>query len=144
MVGQPKIEAWNNFVVGSEPRFYDAGSKKRAAAIANQYLELANNGGLNSFLTVSWDLDANEILEALISIGAPIAAKELGNVLRRLGVQLLPSSQDTRWELLDRHWTEALNEYDVLSEEADADLMSALSHHVSEHEDFYLNLKSGE
>ena len=104
----------------------------------------ANNGGLNSFLTVSHDLDAHEVLEALISIGASIAAKQFGDTLRNLGVRLPPSSQDTRQESLDRYWTEALDEHDVLSEEANADLMSALSHHVSEHEEFYLNLKREE
>jgi hypothetical protein len=50
------------------------------------------------------------------------------------------SSQDARFRLLERHWSDALDEYDVLSSEADEDLMRALERHVLEHEAFYLAL----
>lgn len=135
------IEAWNNFVLRSQPSDFQVGNPLRAAAIANRYWGSANNGGINSFLTVSYDLDATETLEALISIGASEAAKQFNSVLLGLRVPLPASSQDDRWSLLERHWNESLDAHDLLSEEADRDLSRALKRHVKANEDFYLALK---
>jgi hypothetical protein len=141
MADSSSLEAWNNFVLGSQPSDHQAGSSLRAAALAKMYMGLANNGGINSFLTSSWDLDAAEVVEALVSVGAFAAAQDLSLVLRGLGVPVLRSSQDARWNLHERYWSEALDEHDFLSDEADAELMRVLERHVCEHEDFYLALK---
>ena len=133
-------QAWNNFVTLSEPSSYEPGSSKRAAAISASFMGLANNGGLNSFLTTSYDLDAREVLEALTSVGALEAAKQLARVLKGLGIALDASSQDERWNLLDSYWTEQLDPLDTLSSEADEELMRVLERHVSENVSFYLGL----
>ena len=65
MNGAPTPDAWNNFVMNSRPAAYARGTNARAAAIANLYMGLANNGGINSFLTCSYDLDASEVLGTL-------------------------------------------------------------------------------
>jgi hypothetical protein len=123
---KPKLEAWNNFVMRSNPTAYEVGSSKRSAAIANLFMGLANNGGINSFLTCSCDLDASEVVDALFAVGAHVATKQLGNVLRGLGSPLPASSHDVRWTLLDENWSDALNDFDVLSADADRELMKAL------------------
>lgn len=133
-------EAWNNFVSLSEPSEYEPGTSKRAAAVAAQFMGLANNGGLNSFLTSTYDLDAQEVVNALQAVGAHKAAEQLGRVVQTLGTPLLPSSQDQRWDLLERYWTEPLDDWDVLSTEADDELMAVLTQHVVENEPFYLGL----
>lgn len=138
------IEAWNKFAMQSSPSDFQVGTPLRAAAIANRYWGSANNGGINSFLTVSYDLDAKEILEALILIGALEAAKQFNRVLLALRVPLPVSSQDDRWNLLERHWTESMDSHDLLSEEADRDLSRALKIHVEAYEDFYISLESDE
>ena len=86
MADSPSVDAWNNFVMLSEPSRHEIGSSKWSAAIANQYMGGANNGGINSFLTNSWELDASMVLAASVSIGALEAAQELDRVLRGLGV----------------------------------------------------------
>lgn len=134
-------DAWNNFVMHGDPSAFDAGCIKRSAAIANLYMGLANNGGINSFLTDSYELDASEVHDALKSIGALKAAEQFSNVLSRLGCQLPAASQDARWDVLEERWTEDLDEFDVLTSEADQELMMMLEKHVSEHEDFYLALR---
>jgi hypothetical protein len=134
-------EAWNNFVMNSFPEDYPKGSIKNAAAIASRYMSGANGGGLNSFLTNSWELDAAEVCESLEKVGALIAANELRRVLGGLGVPVPPTSQDDRWNLLERHWTDELNDLDFLSDAADRDLMRALEIHVQENEKFYLALE---
>lgn len=138
---RPSTEAWNNFVLRSKPSAYEVGSSKRSAAIANLFMGLANNGGINSFLTSSYKQDASEVLDSLLSIGALMAAKQLGNVLRELGSSLPPSSQEARWSVLDHCWSESLDEYDTLSEEADHELMRVLECHVYDNEEFYLALE---
>ncbi len=142
MAASLSTEAWNNFVMHSQPKDYQAGSIKRAAAIATLYMGLANNGGINSFLTCSHELDAREVLESLVSVGALMAAKQLNLVLRELKVPVPASSQEARFNLLMRHWPSSLDELDVLSREADEDLFRALEQHVTAHEAFYLTLKS--
>jgi len=141
MADSPSIEAWNNFVTCSQPSDYQAGSSKRSAAIASLYMGLANNGGINSFLTCSSELDAAEVLQALVSVGALKAAQELGLVLRELGTPVPSSSEEDRFRLLERHWSDALDEHDVLSAEADEELLRALQRHVRQHEAFYAALK---
>jgi len=132
--------AWNNFVLLSDPSALEIGNDKRAAALASLFLSGANNGGLNSFLTASFEYDAGEVQAALSSIGALKAAHQLGEVLGRLGSPLSPATQDLRWAELDRCWAEELDQYDVLSEEADDELMQALAQHVSANEAYYLEL----
>ena len=141
MADLPSNQAWNNFVMCSRPRDHRAGNSKRSAAIANLYWGLANNGGINSFLTCSYDLDASEVLEALSSVGALKAARELNVVLCGLKTPVPSSSQEARFRLLDLHWSDALNEHDVLTAEADKDLLQALQQHVRQYEAFYLALR---
>lgn len=132
--------AWNGFVMHSDPASYERGSNKRAAAIANMFLGSANNGGLNSFLTSAHDLDAEEVLNALTALGAGQAARQLDAVLTGLGTRLPASTQDERWRLLEERWEEALDDHDVLSSDADAELMAALEAHVAANEAFYSRL----
>jgi hypothetical protein len=134
-------EAWNNFVTHSHPASYGRDSNLRAAAIAKDFMGCANNGGLNSFLTTSYDLDAREVREALVAVGAHRAACQLQRVLQGLNVALPTSSQDDRWDLLQEHWREELDEFDVLSTEANDELMIVLGRHVIENEDFYEKLR---
>lgn len=143
MMDERSIRAWNNFVMLSEWHSHEAGSSKRAAAIASLFMSLANNGGLNSFLTSTHDLDAQEVLDALSSVHASKAASQLQSVLDGLGTALPASSQDERWNALDQFWTGSLDEFDTLSSEADDELMSVLSQHVQEHEAFYFALVDG-
>jgi hypothetical protein len=132
--------AWNNFVMHSDPASYEHGSSKRAAAIANLFMGGANNGGLNSFLTSSHDLDATEVLDALNALGAAKAAHQLELVLQGLGTSLPATTQEDRWVRLDKCWTECLDKHDVLTRDADAELMTALEKHVAANEKFYSRL----
>ena len=50
------------------------------------------------------------------------------------------SSQEERENLLEKYWTDELDDFDVLSSEADAELLAALKQHVRENEAFYLGL----
>lgn len=140
MTETPCAEAWNNFVMHVAPNDFETGSSYRTAAIANLYMGLSNNGGINSFLTFSHEFDAKEVLEALVSIGALTAAKQFNQVLQSLNVPVPASSQEARFQLLERHWPSLLDELDVLSQEADRDLLRALEQHVAKHETFYLTL----
>jgi hypothetical protein len=135
-----KVQAWNNFVMRSDPSSHEQGSRKRAAAIACLYMGLANNGGLNSFLTSTCDLDASEVVDALTVVGAHLAARQLDRVVQGLGKPLRRSSQEERENLLEKYWTDELDDFDVLSSEADAELLAALKQHVRENEAFYLGL----
>lgn len=132
--------AWNNFVMANAPQLHETGSDRRAAATASLFSNLVNNGGINSFLTSTYDLNPQEVLEALIVIGAPKAAHQLGQVLRGLNYTLSVSSQQARWDALERHWADALDEIDTLSEEADTELTSALERHVERNCAFYRSL----
>ena len=79
---------------------------------------LANNGGFNAFLSYSYDLDALEVLDSLLKVGALQAASHLDTVLRGLGVALPVMSQEKRATLLDEHWTDDLDDrygFDVLT-----------------------------
>ena len=131
------IQAWNNFVIHSDPASYEDDRDKRAAAIANLFMGMANNGGLNSFLTASYDLDANEVLRALTLVGALLAAGQLQEALEGLKTPLPKSSQGERWSLLEEHWSDELDQFDVLSEEANDELVLCLQRHVAENETFY-------
>jgi hypothetical protein len=134
--------AWNNFVLNSDKSAYDRQSVRWAAAVANQFMASVMNGGMNSFLTYSYDMDACEFVRALSDIGAHSAADQLETVLRQLGIVLMQSTEGERWNLLDRYWTEDLDRFENLSEKAEAELMSALSAHVADEEDFYTDLTS--
>lgn len=101
---------------------------------------LANNGGLNNFLTNTWDLDAQEVFAALKSTGAVSAAGQLGRILEGIGVPLPAMSQAERWDILEKRWTDDLDDLDLLSDQSDKELMSALERHVAADEDYYLSL----
>ena len=124
----------------SEWHSYEAGSIRRAAALASLFMALANNGGLNAFLTSTYDLDVQEVVDALSLVGAAKAERQLTSVLQGLGVPLPASSQSERWDTLDAYWTDALDDFDTLSRQADEQLMLVLGRHVQEHESFYLGL----
>ena len=132
--------AWNNFVMHSSPNSYEPGNSNRSAAIANLFMGGANNGGLNSFLTSTYELDADEVLDALTALGAKKAAHQLAAVLRGLGTPLPASSQDERWTRLDEQWHDALDQHDVLTADADAELVAVLEAHVAANEQFYSKL----
>lgn len=132
--------AWNNFVIRSSAASYEPGSAKRAAAIASLFMGAANNGGLNSFLTSTYDLDASEVVGALREVGASAAAHQLENILQSLGTPLPASTQDKRWKLLEEQWRDGLDQYDALTEEANSELMAVLERHVAANEDFYRHL----
>ena len=131
-------EAWNNFVLRSGLPLPEGSQQYRAATIAALFMGLANNGGLNSFLTSSYELDAQEVVDALKAVGAGNAARQLEEVMQGLATSLPPMPQEERWGLLDRNWTDELDELDVLSREADTELVIALQRHVSRNEAYYL------
>lgn len=133
-------EAWNNLVLKSDPNTLPRGSAYRAASLAAMYMSLANSGGINSFLTCTAELDAEELVSALEQVGATTAASELKEVVSAIGVPLLRSSREERWELLDRHWPSEMNDIDFLSEEADSELREVLIAHVAANEAYYLGL----
>ena len=124
----------------SAPASYERGSSKRAAAIANLFLGGANNGGLNSFLTSTPELDAEEVLDALTALGAGKAARQLDAILTGMGTRLPASSEEERWRLLEERWHEGLDQHDVLTSDADAELMAVLENHVAANEAFYSRL----
>ena len=130
-------DAWNNFVMRSSVASYEPVSSRRAAAIASLFMGLANSGGLNSFLTSTYDLDALEVVSALKQVGANAAAHQLETVVQGLGVPLPVSTQDERWDLLDAQWHDGLDEHDVLTRNADKELMAVLERHVAADEEFY-------
>ena len=132
--------AWNNFVMHSDAEAYERGSGRRAAAIASIFMGGANNGGLNSFLTASYDLDANEVLDALNALGAAKAAHQLELVLQRLGASFPATTQEDRWATLEERWGDDLDKLDVLTRDADAELMMVLEKHVAANEEFYSSL----
>lgn len=121
--------------MGSDACAHEQGSRKRAAAIACLYMGLANNGGLNSFVTSTC-----EVVDALTAVGAHLAARQLEKVVQGLGKPLPRSSQVERENLFEPYWTEQLDDFDVHSSEADAELVAALKQHVRENETFYLGL----
>lgn len=127
----------------SDPGAYAHGTSERAAALANLFMGVTNNGGLNHFLEATYDFDAREILEALHLVGAHKAASQLEEIIAGLTVTLPPMSQDERWNVLEEHWYEGLDNLDTLSSQADDELMAALTQHVVENEAFYRGLATG-
>jgi len=85
-------------------------------------------------------LDAREVVGALTDLGASKAAHQLGVVLRGLGVPMPTSTQDERRSLLEKRWHDSLDEFDVLSGEADSELLAVLQSHVAANKDFYSRL----
>jgi hypothetical protein len=135
------FDAWNNFVMNSQPGGYPKNTMRRAAALAKNYMNQVNGGGINSFLTNNWELDGGEVVEALNKVGAVAAARQLADVLRELGKPVTASSQEVRWQLLEECWPEHEEiEFDMLSDDAESGLMSALEQHVKEEKDFYQSL----
>lgn len=134
------FEAWNAFVMESQYEAYPSGDEKRAAAIAKAYMNGANGGGINSFLTNSYELDAQEVLLALQEVGAMEAAHELAHILTQIGKPIRASSQEARWNLLTSAWSNELDEQDCLSFSADAELLKVLEAHVAKYQAFYCGL----
>ena len=127
--------------MSSEAENYPAGSIFRDAALAKLFMNQSARGGLNSFLTNNWDVDAVEVVNALRAIGANSAADQLDVVLRKLGGSLPRATQDERWHFLEKHWKDEMNDYDTLSGESYRDLMEALESHVNKNKEFYESLK---
>ncbi|MFC3441265.1 hypothetical protein ACFOKF_08650 [Sphingobium rhizovicinum] len=129
--------AWNNFVQGSYPPAPSLSKVRHAAAIANLYMGAANNGGINSFLTVTPELNTNDVLDALLEMNMIETAAQFKAVIVGLGQHLVASSSDERWRILEERWTDEMDYLDGLTPEADAELMRLLEAHVSEHEEYY-------
>lgn len=133
-------QAWNGFV-SSHPDDCEYGSQKWSAALALLYMNLANNGGINSFLTCTHDIASDDVLLALSMIGADESSRQLAQVIEDLGCSLPAATQDERWDVLDRMWSDKLDELDILSEKADAELMKVLTAHVAAEQDYYLSIQ---
>ncbi len=144
MTDDEQMIAWNNLVGNADHSKYAKGDKKRAAAIVSYYMGNAGHGGLNSFLTYSYDLDTHEVLTSLEALGASIAAAELRTVVSTLGDPLVASTQDVRWDKLDTLWIDELDKIDYLSEDADQDLIDALTRHIKEFSEFYLSMPAAQ
>jgi hypothetical protein len=136
-----QMVAWDTLVMNADPSKFPQGDIKRSAAIASIYMGIANNGGINHYLTFSYALDGIETYNALIQLGANTAAKEFKTVLEQLGDPMKSTSQDNRWNLMEKLWTEKFDALDLLTVEADQDIVSALTKHIQEHGAFYLGLK---
>jgi len=137
-----QMTAWNNLVMNADPDLHEVGDEMRNAAIACLYMGGANNGGLNAFLTNYSDLDAQEVLQSLDKLGANPAADQLRSVLEKIGEPLPATTEDERWEKLERLWTDELDEMDALTTEADESLLAALEAHVSKHTEYYLKFSA--
>lgn len=85
-------------------------------------------------------MDASEVVGALTDLGTRAAANQLEVVLPGLDALVAASSQDERWNLLEKQWHDGLDECDVLSEEAVSGLLRVLQSHVAAKEDFYSRL----
>jgi hypothetical protein len=132
-----EYQAWNNFVQNSYPPAPFVDKARRAAAIASHYMSGANSGGLNSFLTINPELGTKEVLEALLYLNMTETAAQFTAVVAGLGRDLPVSSSDERWEMLEDLWTEDMNELDLLTDQANAELMRVLEFHVRENEAYY-------
>ena len=139
-----QVTAWNNLVMNADPELHEVGDEMRSAAIACLYMGGANNGGLNAFLTNYSDLDAQEVLQSLEKLGANPAADQLRSVLEKLGEPLPATTEDERWDKLERLWTDELDEMDALTIEADESLVATLETHVSKHMEYYLKFSATE
>ena len=135
-----EYQAWNNFVLNSYPPAIETDRKCRAAAIANLYMGAANNGGINSFLTVTAELSTQEVLEAMRELGLSENATQFSAVVKGLGQELPASSSDARWNMLDQLWTDDLDDLDTLTTQSSAELMRILERHVTEYKAYYTSL----
>ena len=84
--------AWNTLVMNADPTKFSQGDIKRSSAIASIYMGIANNGSINHYLTYSHALNGGETYDALIDLGANIAASEFRIVLEKLGEPLKATS----------------------------------------------------
>ena len=135
--------AWNNFVMRSYPYDRSVTKQLHQAALATLFMGLANNGGLNAFLTSTYEFDATEFAEALTAVGAFTAAEQLHGVVRGLNIALPVMTQSERWDALDEAWNEEVEHLDTLSQAADDQLMEVLDRHVRAHQRYYLTFGDG-
>jgi len=135
-------EAWNNFVLSFKPTSFPPGDARRSAAIARRYMNGVLSGGINSFLTDSYEISTTDVRQALEQIGAYVAAKDLGQVIEKIGGDLPISDQEGRWRRVEEVWTDDCDEFDCLTDAAEADIVSALEKHVEENLQFYLGIAS--
>lgn len=135
------FDAWNNFVFNSRHTDYEPRSQEWAAALARQFMSLTNRGGINSFLTASAEVDPHHVVDALRIVGAAAAAEQFQTVLDGLGHPLSASTDEERWDFMERHWSDEMEDLDLLSDASDKGLLAALEAHVAENEPFYLGLK---
>ncbi len=134
-------QAWNNFVMLSEPEHHEWGSPRRAAAIASLFNAISGNGGLVHFLDFSHHLDAEEVLAALGGIGAGKAQRQLEHVIERMGCALPVMDEKEREDIISRCCPEDLEAYeDCLTEVAERELLAAMEAHVAAHEAYYAGL----
>ena len=140
MTADQSVQAWNNFVLLSRPGAHEKGSARWLAAIAKDFMGQACNGGLNSFLTYSYDTNAREIVNVLNSIGAVRSALQLTSILDQLGRPLPASSAEERWKVMEDCWSERLEAFDSLTAAAHIELMAVLEAHVEADQRFYLGL----
>lgn len=136
-----QLVAWNTLVTDADPSKYPRGDIKRAAAIASIYMGIANNGGINHYLTYSYALDGIETYDALIQLGANVAANQYKSILEQLNEPLIATTQDDRWNIIERLWTASLDASDLLTNDADKNILLALEKHIQDHSACYLGLK---
>ena len=133
-------QAWNNFVLNSYPVSAEADSKCRAAAITSLYMGAANNGGINSFLTVTPELSTQSVLGALQELGLNETAAQFSAVIKGLRQHLPAATSEERWDILDQLWTDDLDALDTLTVRSDDELMRVLERHVIENESYYASM----
>jgi len=133
----PLDQALDNFIFKSQPDRHERGTIRWAAALAKNYSNLANSGGINSFLTNSYEIATEDVREALLLIGSNDALRQFDTVINGLGGHLPLQSQDERWDTLEKRWTEELNAHDFLD---DAELETILDAHVAADQEFYRSL----
>lgn len=133
-------KAWNNFVLNFKPSSFPSDDLKRSAAIARRYMNSVQSGGLNSFLTDNYELSTQDVRHAVEKIGAHVAAQELAQLIEKLGGDFPISDQETRWRQVEKAWSDDCDEFDCLTDSAEADISAALEKHVEENLQFYLGI----
>lgn len=100
------------------PEAFNKGDKRRDAAIVSAYMSLANGGGINGFLTSSYNWDAHDVFASFEALGARVPADEFRSILDRLREPIPVASETERWNKLMDLWAEELDDFDILTLEA--------------------------